>query len=143
MCYIVSCVFCIYCLHFFIDRKLNWFLVAGTIFNFLSLIFILVFPGNAARKIAETKTWFPEFNDLSIFRKLEMGFSGTLFEYIIKPNFLFFIFAVFLFACVCLVHDETLFRIMPLFRLQLTLSLIAIDVDIPTTHQSCTVSVLQ
>lgn len=101
MCVILLAVYFVFnCYVFYLNRKLNWFLLLSFIINFFSLIFILTCPGNALRKISEIGTWFPDYDNVSLFRKIEMGYSSTLFEFIMKPNLIFFIFSVLL--CICM-----------------------------------------
>lgn len=99
------------CYMFYLDKKLNWFLLTSFIMNFSSLIFIITCPGNVNRNISETATWFPEYGSISLFRKLEIGYSSTLFEFIMKPNLVFLIFAVLLFICVMLKHKSMSYRL--------------------------------
>lgn len=101
MCLILLTVYVAFsCYMFYQDKKINWFLVASTVSNLAMIIFILTCPGNANRKAAEVMNWFPDYNDMSLFRKLEMGVSSTLFEFIMKPNFVFLIFSLILFLCI-------------------------------------------
>lgn len=103
MCLILLAVYFIFtCYIFYQNRKLNWFVAVSTGVNLVSLVFILTCPGNVNRKICEIGNWFPDFNNLSLFRKLEMGYSGTLFEFIMRANFIFFVFSLLLFVCVVL-----------------------------------------
>ena len=39
-------------------------------------------PGNSARKIAETKHWFPQFANLTILEKFDIGLSTTIQHYL-------------------------------------------------------------
>ena len=103
MCLILLIVFFSFmCYRFYSIKKLNWFLLAGFLISLSSLVFILTCPGNANRNISETKTWFPDYVNISLFRKSEMGYSSTLFEFIMNPNLIFLIFSVLLFTCVVL-----------------------------------------
>ncbi len=77
-----------------------------------SLLFILTCPGNAARAESETLTWFPEFTELSLPRKLEIGFSSTLFAFFFAPNLLFFSFSLLLFVTVCVCVREMPVRLL-------------------------------
>lgn len=101
MCLILLAVyFAFSCYMLYRDKKISCFLIAGTVLNLAMIIFILTCPGNANRKAAEVVNWFPEYNGMSLFRKIEMGVSSTLFEFIMKPNFVFLIFSLILFFCV-------------------------------------------
>lgn len=118
MCLILFIVyFSFMCYRFYSTKKLNWFLLTGFLINLSSLIFILTCPGNANRKILETQNWFPDFVNMSLFRKIEMGYSSTLFEFIMKPNFIFFIFTVLLFVCVALKQKKIIYHFVALIPL--------------------------
>lgn len=51
-----------------------YFVLAGA---FLSLLFILLCPGNAVRSANEIQAWFPTFNDYNVLQKLHMGFINS------------------------------------------------------------------
>lgn len=111
MCIILLVVYFIsICYMFYLDKTLNCFLLTSFIINFSSLVFILTCPGNASRKISEIGTWFPDYGNLSLFRKLELGYSSTLFEFIMKPNLMFLIFAVLLFFYVISKQKNMFYR---------------------------------
>lgn len=115
MCFILLVVYGIFtCYIYYLDRKLNWFLLSGVIINFASLIFIVTCPGNANRNASEIVTWFPDYGNLSFFRKIEMGYSSTLFEFIMRVNWIFLFFAVVLFICVFLKQKNMFYRIISL-----------------------------
>ena len=62
------------------------------------LAYILTCPGNDLRHINEVAGQFPEFDMIPLWRKFEMGYSSTWYEYIMQPNFLFIAFAAIV-AC--------------------------------------------
>lgn len=66
----------------------------------ISLLFIAICPGNRARFVSETETWFPLFSQLSIIKKAEIGISSTGYLLIMQPNCLFTIFCIFLFLMI-------------------------------------------
>ncbi len=115
MCFILLVEYFVFtCYVYYLDRKLNWFLLSGVIINFASLIFIFTCPGNANRNASEIVTWFPDYGDLSLFRKIEMGYSSTLFEFIMRVNWIFLFFAVVLFICVFLKQKNMFYRVISL-----------------------------
>ena len=118
MCLILLIVYFSFAVYrFYLVKRLNWFLLTGFLINLSSLIFIITCPGNANRSISETRTWFPDYVNISLFRKLEMGYSSTLFEFIMKPNLIFLIFTVLLFICVLLKQKKTLYRFIAIIPL--------------------------
>ena len=111
MCLILLIVFFSFmCYRFCSIKKLNWFLLAGFLISLSSLIFTLTCPGNANRNISEIRAWFPDYVNINLFRKLEMGYSSTLFEFIMNPNLIFLIFSVLLFTCVVLKQKNMIYR---------------------------------
>lgn len=109
MCIILFMAFLVFTIYTFMkNKKINIYLLICAIFNLMSLIFILSCPGNAERKIAETNNWFPEFSNIHFFRKIEMGYSSTLFEFIMKPNFIFLIFTLLIFICMYALNKSKL-----------------------------------
>ena len=59
-------------------EKINSYVYALFILSVIKGIFILLCPGNEARKLSEIKTYFPTFNELSIFNKFSMGINFTI-----------------------------------------------------------------
>lgn len=115
MCFILLVVYCVFtCYERYLNRKFNWFLLSGVMINFASLIFIVTCPGNVSRKASEIVTWFPDYGNLSFFRKIEMGYSSTLFEFIMRVNWIFWFFAVVLFVCVFLKNKNIFYRVVSL-----------------------------
>lgn len=64
---------------------INWFnqqsikpFIVPVIVNIATLIFVLTAKGNDIRYQHELKNWFPDFEQLSFFKKVELGYSSTL-----------------------------------------------------------------
>lgn len=68
-------VVCLISLIYFIikEKKLNIFLLVLFIISALSLVNVLVCPGNAVRNESETETWFPEYANFGIIEKTKCG----------------------------------------------------------------------
>lgn len=66
--------------------------IAGT---FMSLY--LNFTGDNSRMLRETNRYFPQFAELNIFEKAELGFSSTFYCFIMETRFAFFPFLIFTF----------------------------------------------
>ena len=56
----------------------------------LELLWALFCPGNRGRSLAEEGRWFADFSTLSVVKKMELGFSTTMKEYLLDFNFIFF-----------------------------------------------------
>lgn len=101
MCAILVCLFAIFFVYALaLQKKVRPFLLFMFVVCTAWLIFGMVGKGNEARLAFSIERYFPDFASLSLFTKLEMGYSSTLFEYIMKPNVLFVLFAVLLCAAV-------------------------------------------
>ncbi len=81
-------------------KKFSIYIFFQFILNILSFIFIVSSSGNSIRKIREMSVHFPEFSEISIFRKLEIGFSSTLSKYIFNLNLIFTAFVLLLFIAI-------------------------------------------
>lgn len=111
MCIVLLTVFLFANIYIYIvNKKINWYLIMPAILSVASLSFILTCPGNTARRISEISTWFPEYANISILRKIEMGFSSSLYEFIMKPNMIFTIFAGLLLVCMLIKHQNRFYR---------------------------------
>lgn len=98
-------------LYLILKKRTNIYMVIQSMICILSLIFILTCPGNAARDISETATWFPEFAYLSFIQKFLMGYSSSLAKFIFEPNAVFIIVGTLLFILVCLKEKNKYIRI--------------------------------
>jgi len=108
--------FCIY--QVVVQKELHWFLALQAMFSVASVVFILTAPGNEIRTLWTIETHFPGYVALSLFDKIEMGFSSTLFGLVMKPDLSFLIFGLLLFLTAKVTKQSRLFIIIasvPLF----------------------------
>lgn len=73
-------------------NKFNSTVIFWTIISLLSLCFIMFCPGNASRNVAEISTHFPEYTELTLLDKLDIGFASAFFPYITEIKVLYFLF---------------------------------------------------
>ena len=78
------------------DKKPNWYMLTSLVIIIGFMLYILLCPGNQIRTAEEVERWYPTFNELSIFEKFEKGYSATVFEYMFKPNLLYWLLAAIL-----------------------------------------------
>ncbi len=64
---------------------------------FLSLLNVLVCPGNHMRSVSETITWMPDFVQYNMIDKAVMGFNSTMM-YLLNKSLVFAVFLVLLFV---------------------------------------------
>lgn len=76
------------------DRRIIYIFLLAIIM----LLFIISAPGNKSRFYSEIQTWFPEYIAFSLLHKMYLGFSSTLFNYILVPNqiSIFLLFSLFI-----------------------------------------------
>ena len=87
-------------IYFVKTKKVNLYFALKILLLLLMMIFIFTCPGNYVRLAGETQTWFPEFADLTLFQKLKLGLTSTLYQFIFDPNLLFLCLTFLLFAAV-------------------------------------------
>ena len=100
MCALLLGFYGIFFVYALIKRKFKAIIGVQMGLALISLIFILTCPGNEARYTSEVLTWFPTYGDISFLGKLELGFSSTLYHYVMAPDFVFLFFSLLVFACV-------------------------------------------
>lgn len=100
MCALLCGVYGVFLIYLWKKRLLRPLLLIQLCIALLSLIFILTCPGNDSRYISEISTWFPEYAQFSFFGKLELGFSSTLYHYVMEPNMLVLVFIVLMFVAI-------------------------------------------
>ena len=63
--------------------KLPWkrYLLPGTAIT-INVLLVIFSPGNHARKLAETKRWFPAFQHFNLIQKLDLGTLTTIQHYL-------------------------------------------------------------
>ena len=85
-------------------KRINGFFFVLLFIDFLGFLNIFLCPGNDLRMAQETATWFPGFENLTLFNKIELGFSSTM-QNLNRPldpfGFLFWGF-IFLAAVICI-----------------------------------------
>ena len=59
-------------------EKLNYYIYILFAISAIKAIFILLCPGNEARKISEIERFFPNYNELGIFNKVPIGINYTV-----------------------------------------------------------------
>ncbi|MFQ7233280.1 MAG: DUF6056 family protein [Enterococcus hulanensis] len=86
---------------------INWFnkqsikpFVVPVIVNIATLIFVLTTKGNDIRYQHELRNWFPDFEQLSFFKKVELGYSSTVrhLYFDTQLTILTFLFIIFILA---------------------------------------------
>jgi hypothetical protein len=102
ICALFCGVYFVFFLYLLYKKQFHPFIAIQLALSLLSMLFILTCPGNDLRFEQEITTWFPEFADLSFFHKLEIGFSSSLYHFMMQPNLIFLTFCALIFGCVFL-----------------------------------------
>lgn len=92
------------------SKKVPWFVFSETLVSVAGLIFILTCPGNGVRTESEILTWFPSYGELSFLRKVELGYSSSLYELIMQPNLIFTLFCVVIMVTTFLYNKKKIYR---------------------------------
>ncbi len=97
MCAVLLGIFLLFNVFLWFNKRFDLFhlvqlfiTAAGT---FMSLY--LNFTGDNSRMMRETGRYFPQFAELNVFEKAELGFSSTFFCFIMETRFAFFPFLFF------------------------------------------------
>jgi hypothetical protein len=101
-------------------KHAHWYPFAGLGISAAGLVFALLSPGNAARRVVEM-SWFVDFNQLSLVDKLEIGISSTLDRFIFQPNLLFALLALLLVVSIFSQYQKPLLQVVSLIPLVTTL----------------------
>ena len=75
--------------------------------SLLQLVYILVCPGNAERKLAETAGFFPEFAEYSLVDKAYLGFARMMNAFFEDYNFMLLLLFVFMAWCMLQSDEKT------------------------------------
>ena len=101
-CVIIAALFFFFLIKQIICKK-SWLYPAIMLFLCaLMLLFIMTCPGNKVRLVSNTEYWLPEFSNLHLGRKMELGFSSTLYAFLFMmgpcgPNYIILAFTFLLF----------------------------------------------
>lgn len=79
--------------------NLNPIALETLVISILSLVFILMSPGNSVRMSLEMQNWMPEFAEFSFFEKMYMGITTTFFNLCYHNNLPFVFCLVVLVLC--------------------------------------------
>lgn len=100
------------------------------------IVFIMVCPGNEARKNQEVINWMPNFKSYHLLDKASMGFLDTMHHLVTSGSLLFLCFLILLAVLVFLRSRQIAFRAAALFPVFLTVWLSwfadSVKADFPT-----------
>lgn len=74
-------------------QKLHPLLIAQLVVAAIMLSLHFSSPALSIRDVEEAAVWFPDYHTLGFFTRLEMGFSGTMYHFLMEPNLLYASFA--------------------------------------------------
>ena len=103
-------------------KKFHPFLLIQFAVTILGLINIIVCPGNYARKIEETSTYYIDFNMLGIFDKFSLGLTSTINNLLISSNVIFLVFSIVSAVYIYITYKNNLYRVIAIIPLILALS---------------------
>ena len=110
MCAILLGVYFVFTLYIYHSKKIvNWYMIVQTLIGIASMVFVLTNPGNKMRQETVYSMW-PGYSELSLIRKIEMGYSSTWYEMIMQPNLLFTLFCGLIFVGILIKYNKSLYR---------------------------------
>lgn len=94
---LLSAVFLTSAIYFFIKKNYSFYPLFGLLISGTGSIYMLTLNtvGNDNRMAREAARYFPDFAQLNIFEKAELGFSSTFYCMTMETRFAFFAFAAF------------------------------------------------
>ena len=102
--------------------KVSKFWMLQNLIVIVSLIIIVICPGNSVRKISEIGSAYPDFESLTIFDKLALGVTSTCSELIANANPVFIIFTFVMAVIVCNLYKDNLIRAVSLIPIMSALA---------------------
>ena len=103
-------IFDLYC--WFSTKKIYKYAAIQTGLSVLSLIYIILSPGNAIRKEKEIEAWFPVFADMSLFNKVDLGISAVIKEIFLQDNVFFFMMLFTLMVLIWQKYEKWQYRVL-------------------------------
>lgn len=94
-----------------IRMKQRWIVLWYCCVSAVMLLFHLCVPGNQARAAKEMVNWFPDFTQLSLIHKVEIGISSTLNDFVFSFNIAFFLMTFLIFLAIRKKYTERGYRI--------------------------------
>ena len=110
MCAVLLAVFLVSTIYLLKNKKLNIYIMFQAIICIGGVVLILTCPGNALRAASEIPKWFPDYTQLSFMQKTELGYSSSLYEFIMQPNLIFTIFSFLLLISIFLKQKNKILR---------------------------------
>ncbi|WP_017810327.1 DUF6056 family protein, partial [Clostridium saccharoperbutylacetonicum] len=110
MCCIILGAYTVLNIFFFIKKKIFKYSILQNVTSLIFFIYHATAPGNINRSGAETITWFPDFNMLSITNKIKICFTATLGNLISDYNVFFLCFTILIIFGVYCKYKEILYR---------------------------------
>lgn len=114
MCAVLLAVNSCAVIYFFIQKKSvrdYVSVILGFVISAAEIIFIMVCPGNEARKNQEVINWMPNFKSYHLLDKASMGFLDTMHHLVTSGSLLYLCFIVLLAVLVFLKTKQLVFRV--------------------------------
>lgn len=125
---VLLAIYLFFLVTFFINKRVEKYIIFQTMICIASAIFILTAPGNNARASHEAIR-YADFDTLSIIKKIELGFSSTMhdFMYNFNLNFIFCVFTAVILYVVWKEHKNIIYRLIGVFPATVLIFIYLID----------------
>lgn len=91
-------------------KKVSKFLIFQDILILISIVLVLVNPGNEIRKASETISAYPDFESYTLLDKLSLGTTSTISELITNSNVVYLVFTSYLAVIVFGLYKDNFVR---------------------------------
>lgn len=115
MCLVLFTVYFVFLIYLLKKKKIKPIIIVLFIISVLSLIFILTCPGNSARTESEIKSYFPDFEEISVLEKISISFISTMKYYIFEFNIIYVIFTILILKRVWKKYDCMFIKAIAIF----------------------------
>lgn len=94
MCAILTAIYGFFTIYMFVKKKIHIYVFIQFVLCILSLVYILLAPGNDVRTVQETATWYPEHGTFSLMQKMMLGVVAAGKDIIFHQNWPFLILCI-------------------------------------------------
>jgi len=129
MCMVLFAVFLIAVIYSISRKRHNWLIYLGLIICIASSVLIMTCPGNIGRTRHEIAKFFPDYGNLTVVDKIEIGASSTLSHFIFEPNIIFILFCFLIYFSVKQKYTDKLYRLFALLPLLFSLLFVFIKIS--------------
>ena len=115
VCACILVTYIIFSIYLIIKKKMRPIIILILLLSIISIIFILICPGNSVRTAQEKATYFSDYNNLSLIEKILIGIISTMNYYLFNFNIIYFIFTFIMMIIIFRKYDNIIFKLIGSF----------------------------